>query len=812
MPERVVVSFNVGRGSTGGIPLRREGASDPSGAGYLERAIALKKQAEALGARLCAWSAQTFSFDFEPDEIEEAISLALMAEGEHRGAPEERFGVGIAQGMLDGLDDGRSRMMLAWGRPLVMAVVLARVARAGEILVDPDLPALRAGELLVVGSRLCMDRGVRVRGATLDAAEPLRKQAALHITRLQEPPLVGVDDALEQLAVPLGCIGVIRADPGAGGSRLLAELTARLAPSRSLFIAPVGASQEPLGAIRRALSRSAAWSPPPALPEHLRYALDRLLTGEGVDLWSTAELLDNWLSPADGRFGVLTVDDVEQIDVASLEAIANAINVRGAFRMLARIDVSALLPPVLGSIPRGPSAVITALGPEDGARLTAAFMGGAISSNAVARWARRGGGMPLGIREALLEGLCSGDLACRGAVAAPRRRTSGRGEPASPQAWIERRMRFMVGSERTVLTALAMLGGDASAAMIDTLAIMKGGRGARTAQVEEALLAGGWVSRPEPGWLKLLSRTANEAILALLDPTDRVQWHLATAATIEQHGSTLARADAAWHAARAGDGHRAARLALQAAHAAADAALDAATQELRTFARVEDPALVTNDPQRPVTDSIAPPTARTPIPDIGMATLAPPPPSSEHSGRLSPESASGPLSRRAGLAEPPDSNLMTSESPAFGPARLAELAKEALVQGDITTLEALLVQLKATGEHKDLVERMGGFVALGRGAKLEALGKLRAAAQWEQQPPAQRARALLAYGVALAAAGRSDSALLETLDALARAREAADRHGEHVCARFLIRLASAAGHPAAAATWAWVARNSTSAK
>ena len=74
MPERVVVSFNVGRGSTSRIPRRREETSDPSGGpGYLERAVALKKQAEALGARLCAWSAQTFSFEFEPDEIEEAI-------------------------------------------------------------------------------------------------------------------------------------------------------------------------------------------------------------------------------------------------------------------------------------------------------------------------------------------------------------------------------------------------------------------------------------------------------------------------------------------------------------------------------------------------------------------------------------------------------------------------------------------------------------------------------------------------------------------------------------------------------------------
>ena len=66
-------------------------------------------------------------------------------------------------------------------------------------------------------------------------------------------------------------------------------------------------------------------------------------------------------------------------------------------------------------------------------------------------------------------------------------------------------------------------------------------------------------------------------------------------------------------------------------------------------------------------------------------------------------------------------------------------------------------------------------------------------------------RALLAYGVALAASGRTDAALLAALGALARAREVADRQGEHVCARFLARLSAAAGYERAARTWATVA-------
>src|SRR6185295_16724646 len=100
--------------------------------------------------------------------------------------------------------------------------------------------------------------------------------------------------------------------------------------------------------------------------------------------------------------------------------------------------------------------------------------------------------------------------------------------------------------------------------------------------------------------------------------------------------------------------------------------------------------------------------------------------------------------------------------------------------------------------------RMTGFVALRRGATTDALRRLRSAAEAVKEP-AQRARARLAYGVALASAGRMEGALLEALAALARAREAVDVHGEHACARFLARLSSATGHADAAAVWAHVA-------
>jgi hypothetical protein len=145
------------------------------------------------------------------------------------------------------------------------------------------------------------------------------------------------------------------------------------------------------------------------------------------------------------------------------------------------------------------------------------------------------------------------------------------------------------------------------------------------------------------------------------------------------------------------------------------------------------------------------------------------------------------------------------------PDTVVETAKRALLQGDVASLERLIEELRDSDEHGDLVERLSGFVALRRGATADALRRLRAATE-AARGPAQKARARLAYGVALAGAGRAEAALLEALEALARAREARDRHGEHACALFLARLSAASGHADAAGVWARVAAQAEAAQ
>jgi hypothetical protein len=139
-----------------------------------------------------------------------------------------------------------------------------------------------------------------------------------------------------------------------------------------------------------------------------------------------------------------------------------------------------------------------------------------------------------------------------------------------------------------------------------------------------------------------------------------------------------------------------------------------------------------------------------------------------------------------------------------GSFEIIELAREALKRGDTMSLDAALQHLKITGEHPEVVERLAGVLAMTRGAKEDGLRVLRRAAASETRED-RRTRAVLAFAVGLAAAGRTEDALLEALSALALTRSLGDTSGEVACTTFLSQLSEAAGHGGAAAAWQAVA-------
>ena len=125
-------------------------------------------------------------------------------------------------------------------------------------------------------------------------------------------------------------------------------------------------------------------------------------------------------------------------------------------------------------------------------------------------------------------------------------------------------------------------------------------------------------------------------------------------------------------------------------------------------------------------------------------------------------------------------------------ARIGELAREAILSADSSKLDRWL-----DGREQDrpiLSERMRALARVGRGEvgdALRVLRKMRDALPAEEH--ALRCQTSLALGVTLSVGGRPAEALLEGLDALARAREAGDPRGAHACLAFLAKLYASVG-------------------
>jgi hypothetical protein len=166
-------------------------AAGPEGI-YLARARSLCARSEALGGRLVAWSAALLAMSWDTDSIEEAVLLAVSVREESLSG-ERAWACGMAEGELEPLAPDGARMQLAWGAALLSAASLARIARPGEVCVDGDVRALRAGQLSLVGARSANDAGTRVRGWKLDLEHPWKR-----------PPGAPEDDVDHDVVIPPG--------------------------------------------------------------------------------------------------------------------------------------------------------------------------------------------------------------------------------------------------------------------------------------------------------------------------------------------------------------------------------------------------------------------------------------------------------------------------------------------------------------------------------------------------------------------------------------------------------------------------------
>jgi hypothetical protein len=743
----------------------------------------------ALGGVHVGWDVMKVTFAFDAARFADVLDGIVRGGAETTG-DEPRWSIGIAQGEIEPVKSSESPMLasgvLWWGPPIVAASALANLARPGEILCARTVPAVRAGELVTTGLRIAREGTLRVRGARIESRQPWKKTAAANVARMTPPRLIRAH--WPAVKTTPGSLVVVRADPGAGGTRLLMDL-AVTAP-RALVVSPVGSGFEPLGALRRALARVMARESHPLLLE-LSVPLEALLAGKGISLDAASKLITAALWPRQpGTESVLFVDDAKAVDPATLEACVRAVRGTASFSMVARLDATSGVPSVLAALPKAAEYEVPLLAREAGEAIAAGCMGGALDEEGRRRWARLGGGSPLAIVEAVTVGVARGDITWVWDRATPKSRASGRGKVRPAVKWIRLRANAESVPARAVLSMLAVLGGEARMSLLRR-AVEKAGLRFDVAEAVAELDRARWLvfeematglgSNAREPTVAFPSRTYHKALFVTLDDDARKKLHVAAARVLEEDDGVFGHAEGAWHAAQAGEGERAARALLDTARATAEARLEASTTQLIAFARRAHPGceeaaleLLANALERapsyvPGPASNAPATVVEPavVPPDGQAPIRPTPtiPSPVHEPRAS---------------EPPGSQIAV---------RLGEVAKEALLAADNAALERWVDGLQATGESPAFTDRMRAMARLGRGDIGDALRVLRRTR--EQLEPAdnrRRCQTSLAIGVALSVAGRPQEALLEGLDALARARQDSDERGAKACLAFLAKL------------------------
>ena len=726
----------------------------------LARFGSLAQRASVLGGELVASSYDGIVFAWEEGGIKDAVSLATAAAHSPVG-DEPVWACGIACGELH---QGKAPLPgatrpLEWGEPLAVASALARIARPREVLVSITVPAVVSRELLTDRARVGMVGGRRIRGFRVDARKPWRAVAANDIARMVDPPLLGRDAEVLRLMEATGVI-TLRVDSGFGGSRMLQEVALRTRPSRSITLTPFSVIHEPLGTLRRAMAFVAA-TERITLPASLHPVLDRLLLAQGITLEEAGQLIVHQLRAAPGEpVPSLLLDDATDIDEPSIEACSRAIHeLAGGVRVVTRIDSMSQLPRGLARYSDGREVAVGRLEADTAQAVAGACTGEALETKARAQWARRGGGTPLAIIEAVAAGLAKGELVWADDVLSPLKRTGGEDIARPVGYWIARRAEDLKETSRDVLIALAHLGGEASASELFDVVNVVAPEVDLTAELV-TLRRGRWIREARPGSFVLMTRAQREAILEFSRNERARDWRSAVAQVLEQADGTLRRAEASQHAARAGMGEWASRLAMTAARTAAQAGLEESASTLAAFAGVQDPMsddldlgalpledegeeleelLAVDDEPSPKAESMPPPAMR--VPPVG------PPP----------------VPKRAPPPRPP---VPARPSPPPPPPRPGRLSEERIAKA--LSFEGLL------DAARDLRET--------EWAELARRSLVHGADEGMQR------RGLLALARAYAAEGRSSEALIHGLDALARMREDKDRDGTRTCLLFLARI------------------------
>lgn len=263
MSERLVVCF-------------RYAAVECETSHYLAVAARVERGLSSVGGVLVSWASDRYAFEFDPSDFKAVLQQVLSVLLRH---PEH--GVGIGLGVLQSIQGGHS-----WGRPLVVASALSGGAKPGEVLLDSQLPDVKASLLATLG-RVPVKIGERHMSAALllpGACPPSGYR--VHAEAAPEPsqPLLGLPST-PPTSKHLSVFDALRSgDPQTMmelSQKLRAENTQVVAAERleAMALLGQGRAEDGLAQLREAVRKSESHSPLQRSQALLALALGLFKTG-----------------------------------------------------------------------------------------------------------------------------------------------------------------------------------------------------------------------------------------------------------------------------------------------------------------------------------------------------------------------------------------------------------------------------------------------------------------------------------------------------------------------------------------------------
>lgn len=557
----------------------RPGDQNASADAFADAAASVVERLATLGGRLILWHPEWLCVDFGIEGLQDAIDFIV-------DRPHVHFSIGFAYGVLHEVVDGGPMLAACLGPVIESAMSLARMARAGDVLVEPGLVKASGGELLVQGARVATIGGVRVRGFKLDLEHPQRSLECESVARLVEAPLSAEAPPLEARA---GSLCLLTAASGGGGSRALAEHQAAQHPGSLVLTA--NATGVPLGALRSALlhDRMLSGELPPLSPG-AQAAWSSLSEGTGCSHQAGVVLISEW-ARARSNAGIVYVEDVAEIDFDSLEVVAAAVRAEELGAIVLG-ETGEELPEPLADLAVSQRFTLPELSAKDAGALLGHMTGGQLGAEWADRLVARGLPTPLGVIQSLVEALDSASFLWTEAGVVPRVPRDEAPAPELPLTLLRRRLHFVEMTERLLLEAVAVLGGRAERAQVAAL-LKLAGRSVNNSDAAFAFLERlGWLAIEAGERVALKSRSHRLAIVASLSDKRFRALHQAAATLAVDSAEPLALVSATLHAALAGNVGKATLLARRTIAPLTQAGLEATASALERFAVSADLGLL----------------------------------------------------------------------------------------------------------------------------------------------------------------------------------------------------------------------------